>query len=103
MLATPEEKPEVTRDSDEWVCVHCADVQVHLFSPETRREYNLERLWTKEIKDLDPDRDLRELEKHHDLLMADDKRALKRTLSGVDYDSDFRDLMDTSSGDDTDD
>jgi len=102
LLATPEEKPEVTRDSDEWVCVHCGDVQVHLFSPETRREYNLERLWTKEIKDLDPDRDLRELEKHHDLLMSNDKRAMKRSLGGVDYDSDYRDLMDTSSGEDTD-
>ena len=92
----------MTRDTDEWIVVNCGDVQIHLFSPETRAEYDLEGLWTKEIKDLNPAADLRALEKNYAFLMSDDKAAARRGIDPRNYDPKYdRDLFDTSDGEES--
>lgn len=44
--------PEGLRQRD-WVLVDAGDVIVHLFRPEVRRFYNLEKMWGAELGELD--------------------------------------------------
>lgn len=34
------------KQSGDWVCVDAGDIIVHIFEPETRKLYNLEKLWS---------------------------------------------------------
>jgi ribosome-associated protein len=38
--------PVEGQDSCDWVLVDAGDIIVHLFRPETRRHYNLEKMWS---------------------------------------------------------
>ena len=38
--------PVEGKDSSEWVLVDAGDIIVHLFKPETRQHYNLEKMWS---------------------------------------------------------
>lgn len=38
--------PVEGKDSCEWVLVDCGDIIVHLFKPEVRQHYNLEKMWS---------------------------------------------------------
>jgi len=37
--------PMEGRESSDWVVVDAGDIIVHLFHPEARRHYNLEKMW----------------------------------------------------------
>ncbi len=38
--------PVEGKDSAEWVLVDAGDIVIHLFKPETREHYNLEKMWS---------------------------------------------------------
>jgi len=40
----------------DWVLIDLGDIIIHLFRPEVRNFYNLERIWADETKDLRPAR-----------------------------------------------
>ncbi len=44
---------ESTKESG-WTLIDCFDVIVHLFTPEKRREYDLDSLWKNTLKTLNP-------------------------------------------------
>ncbi|NKB21259.1 MAG: ribosome silencing factor [Alphaproteobacteria bacterium] len=48
----PPTKPEGLRQSD-WVLIDAGNVIVHLFRPEVREFYNLEKMWEAELTDSD--------------------------------------------------
>lgn len=43
--------PTEGREEGDWVLVDAGDVIIHIFKPETREHYNLEKMWTKAIPD----------------------------------------------------
>ncbi len=45
--------PVEGQDGSEWVLVDAGDIIVHLFKPETRARYNLEKMWSVDSKPLE--------------------------------------------------
>ena len=86
MSITPEEFPRLSNDTGEWVCVDCGNVSIHLFSPETRKEYNLEGFWEKEVEEFNEEKQLKDLERNEKFLLQTQKRGQKDI--GYEEDSD---------------
>lgn len=66
---------KLSKGSDEWISIDCGDIGIHLFSPESRKEYNLDALWDKEIADFDEDAILENLKKNEKYLLEEEKQS----------------------------
>lgn len=45
--------PTEGKDTGEWVLVDAGDIIIHLFRPEAREHYNLEKMWSVNVPQLE--------------------------------------------------